>query len=54
MKVICSNAGGNECQDCKHNKPHDAIIEKDKAIHAGFCVCAINGGGGDRVQCYSV
>ena len=43
IKVICSNAGGKECQDCMHNNPH--------AMHSYY---AIDGGEGDKVACYPV
>ncbi len=58
-KVICSNTGGPECGDCKHNNPHDAephtchvCHAEGNVVHESFCSCAINGGGGDLVGCY--
>ena len=53
MKVICSNAGGKECQDCIHNEPHE-----DKGFKCSekttYCPSAIDGGAGDKVQCHKM
>lgn len=43
-KVICSNYGGPECEDCKFN--HVTNGEQGKKF---FCSCAMNDGTGDIV-----
>jgi len=63
IKVICSNAGGKECQDCMHNNPHalhsyydDNTIASTAActLKKDYCPYAIDGGEGDKVACYPV
>lgn len=59
VKVQCDHAGGPECYDCDHNRPHEVILcagEKieDKKVCAGYCSVAMNDGSGDRVQCFQV
>ncbi len=59
MKYICNHAGGKECGECKHNKPHG--IEKQgkysyQNCHEQGTLCwnAVDGGGSDFCQCYPV
>lgn len=44
VKVICDHYGGDECQDCKFNKPSNGELNKQF-----FCQNAMNDLSGDTV-----
>lgn len=44
VKVICSNYGGNECNDCKFNHVTNGYLGQKF-----YCTCAMNDMSGDTV-----